>query len=99
MAAGRPMLYVGPENATPSLVLQKHECGWRVEPGDVAGMVRLLTRLEQDRSLVREAGARARRAFEDHYDRPIGVGRILSVLGLAEMSRPSPVSCVAESAL
>ena len=39
MAAGRPMLYVGPENATPSLVLQKHKCGWRVEPGDVAGMV------------------------------------------------------------
>ena len=98
MAAGRPVLYVGPENATPSLVLQRHECGWRIEPGDVPGMVRLLIRLEQDRSLVREAGARARRAFEDHYDRPIGVARILSILGLSETSRTTPVSCVAGSA-
>jgi colanic acid biosynthesis glycosyl transferase WcaI len=98
MAAGRPVLYVGPENATPSLVLQRHECGWRIEPGDVPAMVRLLTRLEQDRSLVREAGARARRAFEDHYDRPIGVARVLSILGLSVTSRMARVSCVAESA-
>jgi glycosyltransferase involved in cell wall biosynthesis len=98
MAAGRPMLYVGPENATPSLVLHRHECGWRIEPGDVPGMVRLLIRLEQDRSLVREAGARARRAFENHYDRPIGVGRVLSILGLSGTSRTARVSCVAESA-
>jgi len=98
MAAGRPMLYVGPENATPSLVLQRHECGWRIEPGDVPGMVRLRIRLEQDRSLVREAGARARRAFEDHYDRPIGVARVLSILGLSVTSRTARVSCVAESA-
>jgi colanic acid biosynthesis glycosyl transferase WcaI len=98
MAAGRPMLYVGPENATPSFVLQRHECGWRVEPGDVAGMVQLLKRLEKDRSLVREAGARARRAFDDHYDRPIGVARVLSILGLSVTSRTARVSCVAESA-
>jgi len=97
MAAGRPMLYVGPESATPALVLRRHECGWRIEPGDVAGMVRLLKRLEQDRTLVREAGARARRAFEEYYDRPIGVARILSILGLSETSRPTNTSCVAES--
>lgn len=99
MAAGRPMLYVGPQNATPSLVLRRHECGWRTEPGDVAGMVRLLKRLEQDRSVVWEAGARARRAFEDHYDRSIGVARILAILGLSEPSRPTTASCVAESAV
>ena len=98
MAAGRPAIYVGPENATPSLVLQRYECGWRIESGDVPGMVRLLIRLEQDRSLVQAAGARARRAFEDHYDRPIGVARILSTLGLSETSRTTPVSCAAESA-
>jgi glycosyltransferase involved in cell wall biosynthesis len=95
MAAGRPMLYVGPQCATPSLVLRQHECGWRIEPGDVAGMVRLLKRLEQDRALVREAGARARRAFEKYYDRPIGVAKILAILGLSETSRPTTVSCVA----
>jgi len=47
------------ESATPARVLERHGCGWRIEPGDVAGMVRLLKRLEQDRGLVREAGAQA----------------------------------------
>jgi colanic acid biosynthesis glycosyl transferase WcaI len=97
MAAGRPMLYVGPQGATPARVLERHGCGWRIEPGDVPGMVQLLKRLEQDRGLVREAGARARRAFEKYYDRPIGTTRILSILGLSETTRPTPASCVGEA--
>ena len=88
MAAGRPMLYVGPRGATPARLLDRHDCGWRIEPGDADGMVRLLARLEQDRGLVRESGARARHAFEKYYDRPIGVARILSILGLVETRRP-----------
>ncbi len=99
MAAGRPILYVGPENATPSLVIEKHECGWRIEPGDVSGMVELLARLERDRPLVYETGARARRAFEKYYDRPIGVHRLLSILGLAGIAKSNSQSYVAESAL
>jgi glycosyltransferase involved in cell wall biosynthesis len=87
LAAGRPMLYVGPESATPSFVLRRYECGWRVEPGDIAGMIRLLQTLEQDRSLVYEAGMGARRAFEEYHARPTGTNRILSILGLAEAPR------------
>jgi len=97
MAAGRPVLYIGPQGATPARVLERHGCGWRIEPGDAAGIVRLLKRLEQDRTLVREAGARSRRAFEKYYDRPIAVARILSILGLSE-TRPTPAaSAVATS--
>ena len=99
MAAGRPILYVGPENTTPSLILQKHECGWRIEPGDVSGMVELLRMLERDRSLVYETGARARHAFEKYYDRPMGAHRILSILGLAEAAKSNSHSYVAGSAL
>jgi colanic acid biosynthesis glycosyl transferase WcaI len=97
MAAGRPVLYVGPEDATPSLVLEKHACGWRVEPGDVSGMVRLLQSLERDRSMVYEAGMRARRAFEGFYDRPIGSKRVLTILGLAEVPQLHTASVVSES--
>jgi glycosyltransferase involved in cell wall biosynthesis len=97
MAAGRPVLYIGPQGATPSLLLERHACGWRIEPGDAAGIVQLLKRLEQDRTLVQEAGARARRAFEKLYDSPIGVARVLSILGLSETSRPTPASAVATS--
>ena len=94
MAAGRPVLYIGPQGATPALVLEEHRCGWRIEPGDTAGLVRLLERLEQDRGLVREAGARARRAFERYYDKPIGVARILSILGISETSRPTSAPAI-----
>lgn len=97
MAAGRPMLYVGPRTATPARLLAQHNCGWRIEPGNPDAMVRLLLRLEQDRGLAREAGARARTAFEQYYDRPIGVGRILSILGLIETPRSAPLRAVAPS--
>lgn len=97
MAAGRPMLYVGPRTATPARLLARHNCGWRIEPGNPDAMVRLLHRLEQDRGLVQEAGARARTAFEQYYDRPIGVGRILSSLGLVETPHSMPVRSVASS--
>jgi glycosyltransferase involved in cell wall biosynthesis len=96
MAAGRPVLYVGPQGATPAHVIESHGCGWRIEPGDSAGMVKLLERLEQDRTLVREAGAQARRAFENHYDRPIGVARILSILGVSGI--PATALALATSA-
>lgn len=97
MAAGRPMLYVGPRNATPARLLARHNCGWRIEPGNPDAMVRLLHRLEQDRGLAREAGARARIAFEQYYDRPIGVGRILSILGLVATPSSAPARSVISS--
>jgi colanic acid biosynthesis glycosyl transferase WcaI len=96
MAAGRPVLYVGPQGATPARVLKRHGCGWRIEPGDATGIVRLLERLEQDRGLVREAGARARQAFEKYYDKPVGVERILSILGVSE-TKVTLASAVAAS--
>lgn len=89
------MLYVGPRTATPARLLARHNFGWRIEPGNPDAMVRLLHRLEQDRGLVREAGARARTAFEQYYDRPIGVGRILSILGFIETPRSAPVRAAA----
>jgi len=95
MAAGRPVLYVGPEDATPARVIERHGCGWRIEPGDALGLVRLFERLEQDRGLLREAGGRARRAFEKYYDRPIGVARILSILGVSDTPRLTSVFPVA----
>ena len=82
MAAGRPLLYIGPPSATPARILRKFRCGWQVNPGDAASLIRLLKRLEADRDLIREAGRRARWAFEAHYERSIGVDRVLTILGL-----------------
>jgi colanic acid biosynthesis glycosyl transferase WcaI len=101
MAAGRPVLYIGPESATPARIIQEHECGWRIDPGDVTGLVCLLRRLEQNRDLLRKAGLKARTSFEKHYDKPIAVARLLSILGLPQKSTAvvSPAEAVASMSI
>ncbi len=85
MAAGRPLLYIGPRDGTPARIILKYRCGWQIDPGDVPALVLLLERLFENRNLVREAGERSRQAFEQNYDLPIGVSRIAAVLGLETM--------------
>jgi glycosyltransferase involved in cell wall biosynthesis len=82
MAAGRPVLYIGPATATPALVTRRFDCGWQFECGDVDGVVGLLERLVTHPEEIRQKGERARRAFVEHYDMPAGVARICRVLGL-----------------
>jgi glycosyltransferase involved in cell wall biosynthesis len=84
MAAGRPILFIGPSGSTPARIIEQHGCGWRIDPGDSDSLVRLLQQLEANRDLLREAGVRARDAFEKHYEKSIGVARLLSILGLSE---------------
>lgn len=97
MAAGRPILYIGPSTATAERIIQQCGCGWRIEPGDVEGLVRLLLQLEQNRDLLKNAGARARAAFEEHYDQPIGVARVLRILGISQRSALTPAKAEAAS--
>jgi glycosyltransferase involved in cell wall biosynthesis len=80
MAAGRPLLYIGPKGATPARHIQEFECGWRIAPGDVDRAVGLLHHLNENRHLVEEAGVRGRAAFEERFDLPIGVARILAII-------------------
>lgn len=80
LAAGRPILYVGPAQGTPARLIAKFGCGWQVEPGDAAGLVRVLQRLAQDFGEVEAAGARGYRAFQEFYDRKAGVGRIVGIV-------------------
>jgi len=82
MAAGRPILYIGPREATPARIIEKYNCGWRITPGDTEGLIKLLNHLECHRHELVNAGAQAREAFEQNYDRPQGVARIAKILGL-----------------
>jgi len=92
MAAGRPILFIGPRESTPARIIQQHGCGWHIDPGDSDSLVRLLQQLEGDRDLVKKAGARARDAFEKHYEKSIGAGRLLSILGLSESAKAQIVN-------
>ena len=80
MAAGRPILFIGPKNSTPARIIEQHDCGWQIECGDVAGLVQLFERLLADPRLVAQAGARAYHAFTANYQRSLGVARVIAVL-------------------
>ena len=93
MAAGRPILFIGPRDATPARIVERFSCGWHVNCNDSGALTALLKYLAVNPAEVAQAGRRARRALLDHYDLPIGVARILKILDadLASLSTaPQP---------
>jgi glycosyltransferase involved in cell wall biosynthesis len=77
LAAGRPVLYVGPAGSEAARAVAGEGIGEVVANGDVAGAAAALLRLlERAESL----GARARLAFDRSYDRRLRTGRIAEVL-------------------
>ncbi len=85
MAAGRPVLYIGPKEGTPAQIIARFRCGWQIDSGDGAALSRLLERLATNPGEIAEAGARAREAFLRNYDRPRAVARICSILALQQL--------------
>ena len=87
LAAGRGVLYVGPEESTVAQVIRETGCGWTVELGDSEGMARLIRELEADRARVREVGERARQVFEERFTREKGVARFWELLASLDDKR------------
>jgi hypothetical protein len=87
MAAGRPILFIGPKQATPGLLIQRFQCGWQIDPGDLRKLIMLLEWLSVRREAAWEHGQRARAAFESYYDLPHGVARVTAALGLGTACR------------
>jgi glycosyltransferase involved in cell wall biosynthesis len=80
LSASRPFLFVGPRGVTPCRIIDRYQCGWYVEPGDVSSLVSLLRRLAAQPDLVQAAGERAHQAFLEQYDRSAGVSKVIGVL-------------------
>ena len=89
MAAGRPVLFIGPAAATPALLIQQFNCGWRFDCGDDDGVRSLLLCLLEHPEDIREKGQNGRKAFIENFDKPAGVARVMRALGLETQS----VSC------
>jgi colanic acid biosynthesis glycosyl transferase WcaI len=63
LAAGLPVVYVGPEGSNVDEAIRRHDVGRSVRHGDVKGFVEAIRELAADDG----AGRRARRAFEERY--------------------------------
>jgi colanic acid biosynthesis glycosyl transferase WcaI len=82
MAAGRPVVYIGPPSATPAVLIQKFDCGWHFDCRDEAGVAALLLRLIEDPEELHIKGQNGRKAFIENYDKPAGVARVMRAMGL-----------------
>jgi colanic acid biosynthesis glycosyl transferase WcaI len=85
LAAGRPILFIGPRQATPADIIRRFNCGWQIDCGDAAGLTQLLVHLASHPQEVLHAGENARAALLQHYDLPLGVERIASILGASSV--------------
>lgn len=83
MAAGRPVLFIGPKESTPARIIARFNCGWQIDCGDSDSLAKLLAHLAEDRKSLMQAGLRARLAFDEYYDLPHGVSRICSIIGVS----------------
>lgn len=67
LAAGKPILYIGPEGSEVALMVKKEKIGYAFSNDDKEGIVELLKSISKD-ELV-EMGKRARQVAENHFSK------------------------------
>jgi glycosyltransferase involved in cell wall biosynthesis len=68
MSVGRPILALGPRRSHIAEIVHKHQLGWHVEHGDVAGAVHALQAFAHcDAHSLAAIGERARLAVDENY--------------------------------
>jgi glycosyltransferase involved in cell wall biosynthesis len=80
LAAGRPTVYVGPDDGEVADILRESGCGERVAPGDADGLVRAVLGYRKDPARWSRAAGEARGLFERRFDRPQALDRLVRIL-------------------
>ncbi len=96
LAASRPVLFIGPKESTVARIIKRFDCGWQVECGDASSLLALLRTLADNRTIVEQAGYRARQAFLQHYDMRHGVSRLCALIGASSVNGASHDSSIPE---
>jgi glycosyltransferase involved in cell wall biosynthesis len=98
LAAGRPTIFIGARDGEIAKLVEREGIGLAVPQGDPAALRAGLARLQSDRALCAEMGARARRLLGARYDGAIALSRWKAMLeeldgmppGGTGASQPSP---------
>lgn len=67
LAAGLPIIYVGPPGSNVDAAIERYGCGVSLRPGDVDGVVGAVRRMRDDPPWRRQLGDAARQAFVTAY--------------------------------
>jgi glycosyltransferase involved in cell wall biosynthesis len=68
-------------------MIAHYRCGYTVSPGDGEALADCILELASDRALCAEMGARAREAFEAHWDKEQTLARWEAVLMAAKTTK------------
>lgn len=80
LAAGRPILFVGPKAGEIPDGLAAGDCGVVVEPGEWMTLANAILELRANSDLLMRMGRNARALFEQHYTRGQGTASFRAVL-------------------
>ena len=80
MAAGSALLGISRNSSDLAKVIQKHDCGANVEPGNVDAATSALVYFMEHPEQLAACRRRARAAAETHYDRQVVLPHLLDIL-------------------
>lgn len=78
MATGLPVVLVAEGEA--SKIVEKHDAGITVRPGDIAGLTKAMLTLISDPALRQRLGQNGRKAAKDYFDRTIIADKFIDYL-------------------
>jgi colanic acid biosynthesis glycosyl transferase WcaI len=74
-AAGKPVVVIGAGTGELAQLVQRHDCGFAIAPGDSDTLAATLRRLSDAPQQVLAMGARARKMLDAHFTRRQGLAR------------------------
>jgi glycosyltransferase involved in cell wall biosynthesis len=98
MAAGRPVLFIGPEHCEVADTIRDANCGATVRPGDVEALVDTIELLAKNPAQVRAMGERGVAAFVAEYERDACCARWCWLIGELTGAKAAPLVDSAEPA-
>ena len=95
LAAGRPVVFIGPPHCEVAQIVRDSGCGFIVAPGDIASAKDALRQLAGDAELRQSMGERARRYYAEHLGRKRSVGKIVTLI--EQVGRNGHTVCPADA--
>jgi glycosyltransferase involved in cell wall biosynthesis len=76
LAAGKPILYIGPINSELHLVIKEFNIGWYVEAGDIKGIADTIEEIiNTDQQILKKYSSNARKLAENTYSKNLILNR------------------------
>jgi glycosyltransferase involved in cell wall biosynthesis len=80
LAAGQVILALVGENSEVANIIGEYHCGFRVDQGDVEGVVKALRNLYEDNYLLKKMKKNARRCFEENFTQEQAISKYYKII-------------------